>query len=323
MTSPPMPEIGVKHLNAVVALARFGNFIAAASHLGISQPGLSRIIQQAERKLGVPLFERRARTVSLTAAGRDFLPFAERVLGEFAQHVEKLRTSLAASGEQLVVSSLMSISHLVLPLALVDFRRTHPHVFVEVREGVGSTVTEWVREGVVDFGIGNPDEKAPGVSTESVLEEAFFVVLPRGHPLARRDIVNLSDLRGVPLVSMPVESGLRRLTDAAAEAAGLGLSHSIVTNQYSSLFGFVASGLGATIVPASTLPPLDDAQFVVRALTPTITRRIGVIRPATRSLTAASEAFLHVLRPLLMAATEGSRQFSYLTPAAPGETQPG
>jgi len=303
-----VPDVGVKQLNAVVSLARFGSFIAAASYLGISQPGLSRIIQQTEKKLGTRLFVRGSRSVSLTAAGHEFLPFAERFMEEFAQQTDKLRASHGVLEAHLSIASLMSVSHVVLPTVLVEFRRTYPHVFVEFREGVGSTVNEEVRAGLVDFGIGHLGEQLPGITAESVMEEAFFAVLPADHPLARHDMVALLDLEGVPLVSMPTESGLRRAIDAAMAKLGVTPTHSVATNQFSSLFGFVANGLGMTIVPASVLPPADDGRLVVRPLSPAITRRIGVLHRTDRPLSAASEAFLRMLRPLLIDATGGVRK---------------
>ncbi|MDD9877628.1 MAG: LysR family transcriptional regulator [Magnetovibrio sp.] len=308
--TPPLPDVGLKHLNAIVSLARFGSFIAAANYLGISQPGLTRIIQQSERKLGTQLFQRGPRSVSLTAAGHDFLPFAERMIGEFAAQTERLRASHGAPEARLTISSLMSVSHIVLPAALVEFRRTYPQVFVEIREGVGSAIHEDVRNGLVDFGIGNPEEQPPGLSVESVMEEAFFAVLPKRHPLADREVLQFLDLKDTALISMPVESGLRRIIDGAAAKAGIGLTHGVVTKQYSSLFSFVANGLGVTLVPASVLPPAGEGGLVVRPLAPTITRQIGVMHLEDRPLNAVSEAFLRTLRPLLVNATGGARTFA-------------
>ncbi len=72
-----VPDLSMKHLRTVVALARFGSFIAAASYLRMSQPGVSRIVQQAEIRLGVKLFARGTRRVSQTEAGREFIPAAD------------------------------------------------------------------------------------------------------------------------------------------------------------------------------------------------------------------------------------------------------
>jgi LysR family carnitine catabolism transcriptional activator len=298
-----IPDISLKHLTAIVSLARFSSFIAAASYLGISQPGLTRIIQQAEKKLRTILFVRGSRSITLTAAGHDFLPFAEHIIDEFSTQTDKLRTNHGISEMRLAISSLMSISHIVLPSALMEFRQTYPHVLVEIREGVGNFIQEDVRNGLVDFGIGNFEEQMLGITTESVMEETFFVVLPRNHLLAKHEVLQLFDLKNSPLISMPVESGLRRLIDAAAAKVGINLIHSIVTNQYSTLFGFIANGLGISIVPSSAVPSIDETDLIVRPLAPSINRRICVMYLSNQPLNAVSEAFMRTLRPFLINAT--------------------
>ncbi len=304
---PLFPDISFRHLNAIVSLARFGSFIAAASYLGISQPGLTRIVQQTERKLKTDLFVRGQRSVSLTPAGQAFLPFAEHAISSFIQQTENLQASHGVPETRLTISCLMSISHLVLPVALVAFRSAYPQVAVEIREGVGSAVYDDVREGRVDFGIGSMEGQPRDVIAESVMDEVLHAVLPRDHPLVRKDVLKLSDVKEVPMISMPVHSGLRRVIDTAAVSAGINLVHSVVTNQYSSLFSYVSNGLGIAIVPTSVLPPVDDELLAVRSLTPSITRRIGVVHLHDRPLNAASESFLRLLRPLLIDAIAGSR----------------
>src|SRR6516165_2367277 len=93
-----VPNLSMKHLRAVVTLASFGSFIAAASYLRVSQPGLSRIIQQAEGRLGVKLFVRGTRSVSQTEAGREFIPAAERDRHVLAVYVAGFIQSLAKRG---------------------------------------------------------------------------------------------------------------------------------------------------------------------------------------------------------------------------------
>jgi LysR family carnitine catabolism transcriptional activator len=80
------------------------------------------------------------------------------------------------------------------------------------------------------------------------------------------------------------------------------LNHSIVTNQFGSLFDFVASNLGSAIVPAAALPASNEYPIVVRPLRPAITRRIGILRLAERPLSPASNAFLDIFQPKFLAA---------------------
>jgi LysR family carnitine catabolism transcriptional activator len=305
MTARPrtdIPNLSVKHLRAIVALARHGSFIAAASSLGVSQPGLSRLIKQAEGLLGVPLFARATRSVSQTDAGREFTPVAERLLGEIAEQARKLTILDGQLRGQIIIASLMSISHHVLPAALVELRRRHPKLHIKIREGLGSAVHDDVRSGVADIGIGNVFGSDADVAAEAVAREPCYVVLPRRHALARARSLSMKDIAAEPLISMPTDSGLRRTIDVHAGERGLALTHSIETNQFGSLFDFVASGLGVSIVPAAALPRGDKQPIVVKPLRPAITRRIGILRLAGRPLSPASSAFLEIFRPRFFAA---------------------
>jgi LysR family carnitine catabolism transcriptional activator len=105
---------------------------------------------------------------------------------------------------------------------------------------------------------------------------------------------------------MPTEAGLRLTIDSAASAVGVVLNHSIVTNQYGSLFDFVASGLGIAIVPAAALPAKNEHPVVIKALRPAITRRICIMRLAERPLSPASKAFLDIFQPAFLAAISSS-----------------
>lgn len=297
-----IPDLSTKHLQAVVALASFESFVAAASDRGISQPGLSRIIQQAESRLGAKLFVRGTRRVSPTEAGREFIPTAVRLLGELLQQTQKVRTLDGQMRGQLIIASLMSISHHVLPSALVDFRKQHRKMYVHIREGLATGVQEDVRSGLADFGIGVTDALPAGIAAESIADEPCYVVLPRRHPLVRASVVRLKNVADEPMISMPIGSWLRRRIDVAANANGVVLNHSIITNQFGSQFDFVAAGLGIAIVPAAALPPHNEYPIVVRPLRPAITRRIGVLRLAERPLSAASKAFLNIFQPKFRAA---------------------
>jgi LysR family carnitine catabolism transcriptional activator len=308
MSGMDVPNLSAKHLKAIVALARFGSFVAAASYLRLSQPGLSRIIQQTEVLLGVKLFARGTRSVSQTDAGREFIPAAERLLGELLQQSQKIRNLDGQLRGQIIISSLMSISHHVLPAALVTFRRQHPKIHIQIREGLASSVQEDIRSGLADFGIGNAVGLNEGIVAESVTHEPCFVVLPRSHRLRTSSALNLRDIAGEPMISMPADSGLRRTIDVFANERGIVLDHSIITNQFRSLFDFVASGLGISIVPAAALPPSDEYPIIVKPLRPAITRRIGILRLAERSLSPVSEVFLEIFRPKFFAAARRQRK---------------
>ncbi|MBL4721142.1 MAG: LysR family transcriptional regulator [Alphaproteobacteria bacterium] len=298
-----VPDLSVKHLQAIVALARFGSFIAAASYLQISQPSLSRIIQQAEKRIGVTLFVRGARNVSQTQAGDAFAPVAERLLGELLQQTQNVRALDGEMRGQLIIACLMSVADQVLPTALVEFRKKHSKMHIQIRAGLASAIHEDVRSGIVDFGIGNAVGLHENIAVHAIVDEPCYVILPDDHPLNARTAINLADIETEPMISMPTNSGLRRSIDMAASAQGVVLNHSIIINQFRSLFEFVASGLGLAIVPATVLPPPERYSVIVKPLQPALLRRIGILHLAERSLTPAAEAFLEIFEPKFITAT--------------------
>ncbi|MCJ2072429.1 LysR substrate-binding domain-containing protein [Methylobacterium sp. J-030] len=299
-----LPDLTVKQLRAVVTLSKSGKFTAAAAELGISQPGLSRLIQQAEELLGVALFIRGTRAVAQTEAGRAFIPAAEKTLDELLQQVRNVRTLDGELRGQIVIASLMSISHHVLPTALAEFRTRYPKMHIRIREGLQSGVLEDVRSGVADFGVGSPPTTQHGIDVRSAVDESCYAILPRSHSLARSSAVTLRDLVSDTFVSMPTDSGLRRLVDAAAAQQGVTLDHCIVINQYQSLFDFVTNGLGVSVVPASALSPSREPALGVCRLRPQIRRRVGILHRAERPLSASSEEFLRIFQPMFVEATE-------------------
>lgn len=297
------PDLNVKHLRAIVALARFGSFVAAASFLGMSQPGLSRIIQQAEDLLKVRLFLRGTRNVSLSEAGREFVPVAEKMLVDLEQQTQRIRALDGEMRGQLVVASLMSIAHQVLPAALVEFRMQYPKMFIRVREGFGPQVAEDVHSGIADIGIGNAPGGSPDILIDEIVDEQFFAAFPRGHRLAGHLAVTLADLAGEQLVSMPIESGLRRIIDLAASTNGVTLDHGLITNQFGTMFQFVASGLGVCIVPATVIPPGRDGAIAIVPIRPAISRQIGILRRRDRPLHEPAALFLSLFTPLFRKVT--------------------
>ena len=302
--TPAILELSTKHLQAIASVARYSSFVAAAADLKISQPAVSRLVHQVENRLGVVLFARTTRRVALTAAGREFAPAAERILGDFALQVEQARALAGQLRGRLVIASLMSITHHVVPAALQEYRQQHPRIEVQIREGLNSQVQEDVRSGLADLAIGSVMGAVDTVLVDTKVRERCYAVLPRGHRLAKATSVSLRQLVAEPMVSMPPESGLRRLVDGVAAVNGLHVNHLTVVDQFGSMFDFVAAGLGVSVAPASALPPpTQDWGVVAKPLrAPFIVREVGILRLATRPLSPAAQGFLAIFRPRFLAA---------------------
>jgi DNA-binding transcriptional LysR family regulator len=289
------PDLSSRQLNAVLAVAEYRSFVAAASSLKMSQPALTRTIKQIETELGVLLF-RSTRQVTITAAGKEFAALAERLLNDLKISVENVRELADRPRGQIVVASVFSLANAVLPALIADYSRRFPGIEVHLREGLHSVVRDEVRSGLADFGIGYIDDAPKSFITENLGIESFYVVLPRDGALARRRKIELQAMAGAPLVSFPVESRTRRLVDGAAAAAGVSLRYLMTTNRLPTLHGLVRNRIGLAVVPASERPSPDDPDLVSRPLVgQRLACQIGIMRLRERELTPAAAEFLNVV----------------------------
>lgn len=309
MARQPLPtrrgfDVAIKHIRAVNSVALYGSFTAAAADLGMTQSAVSRLVLQLEKQLGVSLFLRSTRNVILTAPGREFTASTRRFIEDLNIQVENAR----ALGEQirgrLIISCLLSITHHVVPDAVLKYRKAHPGVEVHLREGLGSEVHEDVRSGLADFGVGNMTGLNQEVVADEIVREACFAVLPSKHRLSNRKSVTLKDLEDEEFVSLPTAAGLRRQIDGVAATNGIALKHMTVVGQFGTLFDFVAADVGVAIVPASALPRRRQYDVVIKRLvSPSIVRSVGILRLKNRALTPAASGFLDIFRPLFLSAS--------------------
>ena len=118
-----LPDVSARDLRAVVLVARYLSFIAAAAELHLSQPGLSRVIRKVEQELGVALFHRSTRQVALTAAGAQFVPVAERLLQDLAVGVEAVRDLANQTRGHVAIGCPMSVAQSNLIGIVLEYRR--------------------------------------------------------------------------------------------------------------------------------------------------------------------------------------------------------
>lgn len=176
----------LNHFRDMVAIVEHGSLRAAARHLGMAQPVLTRSIRTLERDLGVVLFEREARGMTLTALGKLFYQRASAVVNE----VQRARDELAQhQGDDTgtLVAGLSIMPHVgMLPYALSRFRQRYPSIRLQLIEGLFPDLEMPLRNGQIDFYLGAAPRvpPAPGLISELLFENTRAVVARRGHPLA-------------------------------------------------------------------------------------------------------------------------------------------
>jgi DNA-binding transcriptional LysR family regulator len=247
-------------LSCFIAVAEELHFGRAAERLHMTQPPLSRQIQQLEGELGVQLIDRTTRSVTLTPAGVAFLPDARRILQLAEGAAMTVKRVPAGDLGTVVVGFTAASAHVVLPLLLEEAREKLPDVKLELREMVTSVQLEGLLNGELDLGMARPPVKRPGLVSRPLLHEQLIAALPMGHPLA--DLgrqLTLNDLDGEDVIMYsPVQARyFNQLLISTFTIAGATPRYVQYVTQVHTMLVLVRSQIGIALVPASaaTLHP--------------------------------------------------------------------
>lgn len=283
----------LRHIRSFLVLARARSFTRAAAELHMSQPTLTVQIQQLESAVGVRLFDRNKRHVALTQAGRELLMPLERILID----VEAIATSTEALREHrrglVTVAALPSMAAALMPKAIQKLAESYPGIAVRVQDGVAATVASLVKSGQVDFGISSLTTGDRALTSQVLLVDRLFAVVPAGHALAKKRSTTVTELAKHPLVVMGKDSSARMVFEAGFDREGLVPTVAYEVTYASSVSGLVRAGLGIGILPESLAGTSGLPRLAIR--NQTMRRRIGIVMRAGRSLSPTANKLKQVI----------------------------
>nr|WP_237418484.1 LysR family transcriptional regulator [Actinomadura rayongensis] len=279
-----------------LAVADLGHVTNAAAELRVSQPGLSRALARLEDDLGVPLFDRIGRRLVLNAYGTVFAAHARRLVAEEDAARRALDQAADPERGEVALAFLHTQGPSFVPDLIRRFRARHPGVTFRLAQDPAGRVGAAVAEGRADLGITSPRPDDPALEWRPLVTERLLLAVPEGHRLAGREQAHLKDVADEPFVAFRPGTGVRRIVDALADAAGIHPRVAFEGEETATVRGLVAAGLGVAVVP-----PVEEGEHGVRHLALAdagAVRTIGLIWARTRSRPAAAEAFrTFVLRP--------------------------
>ncbi|MGB6099634.1 MAG: LysR substrate-binding domain-containing protein [Comamonas sp.] len=243
----------LRDMRHFLAVAEEGHIGRAAARLHLSQPPLTRHIQALEEKIGVPLFVRTPKGVTLTEAGRTLLEEVPNLLALTQQATE--RTRLAGQGliGRLDVGLFGSGVLDVIPRMLARFHQARPEVKIVLHNLTKDRQLQALRERRITVGFNRLVPREPGISVETVLREPLVVAIAAAHPLAVRPSLRIPDLDGVPLIlypNVPLRGLAQEVTDAF-RAEGVGLRVEQEVEDVVTAVALVSAGFGAAITTQS------------------------------------------------------------------------
>ena len=286
-------NISLRQIRAFAAVAQLGTFTRAAAALHTTQPALSAQINDLEHMLGVRLFDRSTRSVTITQAGKDLLPTVDKVLADLHLIVMHARDVAQKNVGRVVVAALPSVSSTLLPHAVAQFRARFPGVTIVLRDALADRIVEMIRDDVADLGLTSAPGNDPQLAFNALASDRMVAVLPRSHPLASRRRLKLADLLDTPLILMNRESSVRRIVDQACATLGRIAAPAYEAEFMATAIGMVRAGLGATLLPSSALEITAASDLVAHPLDDrSLTRQLGILRKKQRAFSPAAAAFV-------------------------------
>lgn len=288
-------NISMRDLRAFIAVTEQKNFTRAAEQCHLSQSAFSALIQNLENELGVKLFARSTRRVELTAEGKVFADSANRLLAEFALVQSEMKDHVEMRKGRISVAALPSLAAGWLPVVIKEFRASYPGVSTELADTLSDECLELVRAGRADFALCAAGSDMAGLEAEPLCTDAFYVVMHREHPLARRKSLSAADLLHQPFIHLSHTSSVRQLLDAALHPGRIAGIMEVA--HLASVASLVGNNIGISVIPFLALFQFSHPDLVIRPLKePKIVRTIYVMRQADRPLSVAAEAFLALLK---------------------------
>lgn len=266
----------LRHLRSFVVLAEELHFGRAAKRLHMAQPPLSQQIQRLERELGVTLFDRDRHGVELTAAGSLLLGQVRLTLAQAERTVRMAGAAASGLIGEVRVGFTGSLLYSGLPRVLRCFREATPGVRVTMEQMRVPEQLEALRGHRLDVCLIRPAiEPLDGLAVEVIGSEPLMAILPEGHPAAAFDLVPLADLADEDFIGFPGPFGPTFPDYIAAACVREGFVPRFAERAalIQTIIGWVAAGLGVSLIPAGAARAVTMDGAVIRPLaepTPTI-----------------------------------------------------
>ena len=281
-------------LQAFVAVAEHSSFSEAAEALFLTQPAVSKRVAQLEAELGVRLFDRIGRRVSLTANGAALLPGARRLLNDARELKGLMRDLSGAVRGRLVMGTSHHIGLHRLPGPLKLFSERFPEVELDIRFMDSEAACRAVESGDLELAIVTlPPEQPPQLLSETIWDDPLLVMVGPDHPLAARSRLRLAELADHPAVLPGKATYTRAILEREVNEAGVRLQVAMSTNYLETLHMLVATGLGWSLLPATLL---DAAVRALPIRGVTLARRLGAVTHRRRSLSNAGIEMIRVCK---------------------------
>src|SRR5438270_6021298 len=292
--------LNVQRLRVLREVVARGSFSAAADALDYTQSAVSQAVATLEAEVGATLIERDRRGMRPTAAGAALVEHADGILARLEAAEEDVAAIMGLRAGRLRLASFPTAGATLMPQAIAPFRKRHPDIELSLAEGEPEDIAPRLRAGELDLCLlfdfrGANGSPTDGLVATELFEDPMHVALPEGHALAKQSELRIEDLRGEAWVQTSASSPCARHVVRCCHAAGFEPAVSFESDDYQTVQGLVAAGVGVALIPQLALSPARDG-IVVRPLHPeTPVRNVVVATARSAEVAAPTAAMLTVL----------------------------
>ena len=283
----------LRTLQCFLLLSEELHFGRAARRAGITQPALSHQIRRLEDELGVVLFQRTSRRVSLTDAGTALITGARRVLTDAERARRHCHEAAAGGAGQLALASIGAALNSIVPGLVRTLRRERPGIAIHLTQMDTPVALGALRDGRVDVAIVRSAPEVHGIEVRDLLAEPMVAALSDDHPLADREPVDVSDLRDDDFVLWPrsVSESFHDQVIGVCQRAGFSPRVVMEGTDIETQLGLVSAGIGVLLMPAGFMA-LRRVGVVFARLAPPVPTSMLQLAWLDREPSAAARAFI-------------------------------
>jgi DNA-binding transcriptional LysR family regulator len=246
--------LDVRRLHVLSQVAEHGSFSVAASVMGMTQSAVSQHVAALEREVGVAVVRRGSRPIELTEAGAALTRHARGILTRLEAAEQELAEIAQRRRGRLRFGCFPTVLATLMPAAFARFRSVHPEVRLTVVDDHLHRLVPRLESGELDLAVIYDHEVLPEVDPKRFFRaplatDRFQAVLPAAHPLVRRKVLRLADLRDEPWIGGAPSSAWYRIVRHACQQAGFRPRSDLVSDDYIAVQALVAAGLGVSVIP--------------------------------------------------------------------------
>jgi DNA-binding transcriptional LysR family regulator len=284
-------------LRSFLAVAETGAITEAAEQIGVTQPALSRRLQQLEEHLGVALLVRGRKGVTLTEIGRLVYSEAQGIVARYEQMRETVASHQRLEGGTVRIGGGATAVSYILPEAIAAFQTAHPQVRFQLREAGSSEIADDVITGQLELGVVTLPVRDRELDLTPLTTDRVVLVGRRDHPLARQRRVRIQDLADQAFVAFEAGSALRQIIDSKLREAGVEMNVVMELRSIPAILRMVmTTGNLAFVSQLGMQDQQEVLELPVHGLR--IERRLAVIARRGTRLSPAAAAFTRRLRGL-------------------------